>query len=241
MEPKIGDAFGAALLDAIGGGSGVHVGERDDGHVESMNADLYFSEPDEWPETDIAALDLVAGRVLDVGAGAGRHSLALQNLGCDPVALDVSPGAIEVCRRRGVVRTYLGSIHVLAENESETFDAAILLGLNLALLESDERSGTVFDTLHRLLRPGGVVVGTCRDPYVTDDPDHLAYHEWNRERGRLPGQIRLRYRCENLTTDWFDILFQSPNELSAMAARSGWRLEDITQPDPSYLAVLRPG
>lgn len=86
-----------------------------------MDATVYFLEPDAWsdawPDNDVTALDLVGGRVLNVGAGAGRFLLALQSRGHEPMALDVSPGAVEVCRRRGVRRTILGPIEELADTD----------------------------------------------------------------------------------------------------------------------------
>ncbi len=244
VGPRPGDAFGKALLDALAGEAGTHVVERDDGFVDAMDATVYFLEPDAWsdawPDNDVAALDLIGGRVLDVGAGAGRFSLALQSRDHEPMALDVSPGAVEVCRRRGVRRAFLGPIEELADTEPPLFDAAVLMGNNLSLLGSAERSGPMLDTLRRLLRPGGTLVGACLDTYGTEDPVHLAYHKSNRERGRLPGHLRLRVRYQALAGDWFDWLLMSPDELAVIADRAGWRLDDITDPDPSYLAVLRP-
>jgi len=244
VEPRPGDAFGTALLDALSGERGTHIVERDDGFVDAMDTTDYFLEPDHWseawPDDDLAALDLVDGRVLDVGAGAGRFSLALQSRGLEPLALDVSPGAVEVCRRRGVRQTFLGPMEALADTEPALFDSAVLMGNNLSLLGSAERSGPMFDTLRRLLRPVGTVVGACLDPYGTEDPAHLAYHRWNRERGRLPGQLRLRVRYRAFAGDWFDWLLMSPNELAVIADRAGWRLDDATDPDPYYLAMLRP-
>lgn len=244
VEPRLGDVFGAALLDAFAGGRGTHVTERDDGFVDVMDATMYFLEPDlwsdAWPGHDEAALDLVHGRILDIGAGAGRHSLALQTRGHELVALDVSPGAVEVCRRRGVRHTFLGSIEEFADSDPPLFDAAVLMGNNLSLLGSPERSGSMLGTLRRLLHPAGTIVGACLDPYLTDDPVHLAYHQQNREQGRSPGQLTLRVRYRGLAGDWFDWLLMSPDELAVIADRAGWRLDDVTDPDPSYLAVLRP-
>lgn len=112
---RSGDAFGLAFLDRYHGGSGVHIIERDDGHEEAMNADLYFLDYYEWDTfhtataQDRLGVEMVSGRILDVGAGAGRHALALQQRGHEVVALDVSPGAIEVCRDRGVEQVFLGT------------------------------------------------------------------------------------------------------------------------------------
>ncbi len=244
VEPRPGDAFGAALIDALSGESGTHIVERDDGFVDAMDASVYFLDPDHWadawPEDDLAALDLVDGRILDVGAGAGRFSLALQSLGHEPMALDVSPGAFEVCRRRGVRQTFLGSIEDLLDTGPAPFNNAVLMGNGLGLLGSADRSVAMLHTLRRLLRPGGTVVGACLDPAMTDDPVHLSYHQWNRDRGRDPGQLRLRVRYRNIVGDWFDWLFQSPEQLADMVSEAGWHLDKATDPDPNYLAVLRP-
>jgi len=235
-----GDALGAALLDAAAGDRGLHFIERDDGLIEAMDASVYFSKQFHWPDTEARAIKGLSGRVLDVGAGAGRHSLVLQNRGCDVVALDVSPGAVQVCQQRGVHHTFLGTVFDLLETGVEPFDALILMGNNLALLQSPAKARGVFDAMRELLLPGGVIVGTLRDPYLTDDPDHLAYHESNRAAGRPPGQVRLRFRHRRVATEWFNLLFLSPEELAELAARSSWEIIDVTRPDPMYLAMLRP-
>jgi SAM-dependent methyltransferase len=240
MGPEPGDAFGEALLDALAGGTGLHVIERDDGFVDVMDASMYFSTPETWPDLDHRALELVAGRVLDVGAGAGRHSLVLQDRGSQPVALDTSPGAVRVCRERGVAELFPGTVQALAALEPEPFDAALLLGNNLGLLESRKQAPLVLDALRRLLRPGGLVVGTGLDPHLTDDPVHLAYHRRNTELGRLPGQVRMRVRRRRIASAWFDYVHLAPDELARLASESGWRLEH-TEPDPRYVAILRPG
>ena len=240
QEPELGDAFGEALLDAMAGEPGTHFIERDDGLLQSMDATAYLTKPNAWPQPEVDVLDSVLGRVLDIGAGAGRHSLALQESGCEPMALDVSPGAIEVCRMRGVEWTFKGSVFDLLTVPVEPFDSVILMGNNLALLQSEARAANMFNAMRRLLRPGGRVIGTCLDPYQTDDADRLQYHEANRAAGRYPGQIRMRFRYQRLATDWFGILFLAVDELSDLARRNHWQVIDATDPDPTYVAVLRP-
>ncbi len=93
--------------------------------------------------------------------------------------------------------------------------------------------------LGRLLDRNGFVVGIGMDPYLTEDPLHLGYHRWNRERDRFAGQIRMRVRYRNLAGPWFDYLFLSPAELEDVVTDAGWRVEDISDPVPHYLAVLR--
>src|SRR5262245_66440757 len=94
------------MLAALDEEAGVaEIVEREDGFINASvtGPAMYFAPFRRWPAHHRAAMRLVRGRVLDVGAGAGRVSLHLQERGHDVVAIDHSPGALEVCRRRGVV------------------------------------------------------------------------------------------------------------------------------------------
>src|SRR5919106_2020681 len=93
---KRGDAFGSMLLDHLEGKEDVHeIVERDDGFVSAARLN-YFAPVRRWPPVERRALRFVRGRVLDVGCGAGRVAVELQDRGHDVVAIDVSPGALEV-------------------------------------------------------------------------------------------------------------------------------------------------
>ena len=238
-----GDAFGQALLAHLdeGEGGGDHIVERDDGFAEANRAEMYFASAAVWSLAEADGLGYATGRVLDVGAGAGRHSLWLQRRGHPVVALDVSPGVLEVCRRRGVAETFLGTVADLAETDPEPFDSFVLMGNNLGLLESADAAGAFLRTLARLGRPGAIIVGQGRDPYRTDNPDHLRYHQHNRDRGRMAGQVRLRIRWRNMATAWFDYLFTSLDELEAIAKSAGWSIAERREEDAGYVVVLRLG
>lgn len=231
--PVEGDAFGEALLDRLNGASAPIIVERDDGLLEVDGHDYVGA----WSDRDAWAAEQARGRVLDVGAGAGRATLALRARGHEVVALDTSPGAIEACRRRGLTEVFPGTVEDLAAAGEEPFDTALMLGNNLGLLGSPERAGEFFAALGAVLRPGGVVVGTGLDPYQTDRRAHLDYHEANRRRRRLPGQLSIRVRYERLATPWFDLLWLSPHELAEMAGRSGWQVAGMC-PGTLYGAVL---
>lgn len=182
-------------------------------------------------------LEQIRGRVLDIGAGAGRYALELQKSGLDVVALDISPGATETCRRRGVERVFTGRVDEFHDDEG--FDTFLLGGNNIALLAGPEAAERLLTKLRSMARPHAQIVGTNQDPYETDDGDHLAYHEFNRSRGRQPGQIRLRVRYRRVATPWFDYWFLSPDELRLLGEKHGWSLR-FRQPLAfgSYLAVL---
>ncbi|MDJ0664043.1 MAG: class I SAM-dependent methyltransferase [Acidimicrobiia bacterium] len=240
-EPIEGDALGAALLAQLeeGGDAGRHIVERDDGCVSSDSATLYFLDPADWFAVEASVLSRASGRVLDIGAGAGRFAIELQNRGHDVVALDVDAGCLEVCSRVGVHNTFLGDVLDLADTEPEPFDTFLLMGHNIGLLGGPEHAPRLLGALRDMARPGARVIGSGREFAETSDPLNLSYHQLNRERGRPPGQLRLRVRWGNLASPWFDYWFIAIDELRTLAAASGWELVDVVTEDGGhYLAEL---
>lgn len=235
-QPALGDAMGEAFLDALAGRPEPVVVERDDGFiaVDGLRYLGTLDERDEW------AVRQLTGRVVDVGAGAGRAALVLQARGQQVTALDTSPGAARACRQRGVRDVYLGTAgQAAADGLAGAFDSVLLLGNNIGLLGSREAAGPFLADLGALLRPGGVIVGTASDPYQTSQRAHLDYHERNRRRGRLPGHATMRVRYHRLATDWFDWLIPSPGELEDVARPVGWQITDLRRgPGPQYAVVL---
>lgn len=253
-EPRVGDVFGELVRDALAVATGVgprplaggrlprpviEIIERDDGLINSAPAAGYLDEPARWEDHDHRALSRVRGKVLDIGVGGGRIALELQSRGVAVTGLDVSPGAIEVCRRRGVRDLVLATLDEHAAAVGPTYDTFLLLGNNLGLIEGHERAPSFLSALAALARPGAQVIAQGTDPYNTNDPVHTAYHRWNREHGRLGGQLRLRLRYREVATDWFDFLVCSVDELTSLVAGSPWRIADIDTADaPYYLATL---
>ena len=233
------DAFGRALLAQFDGRRARPIIERDDGFIAADDSD-YFGPVTDGDESWAWIRDRITGRVLDIGAGAGRASLALQEVDVDVVALDVSPGAVEVCRRRGVVRTFLGDVEDLAAVAPGTVETFVGIGNNLGLMGGADRAPNFFAALDRLRAPGARLVGTMLDPYATDVAAHLRYHEQNRRAGRLGGVVRVRVRFDDAATPWFELLWASPEELGALAGSCGWELVDVHSFGASYAAELRP-
>lgn len=238
---RIGDAYGEMMLAALENGEEMlEIVERESGFIMAsrFGPDAYFAPYPKWPSRQRRALRLARGRVLDVGAGAGRVSLHLEEKGHDVVAIDASPGAVEVCKRRGVRDARVLRVEDVDESLG-LFDTVVMYGNNLALLASKTRGRRLLRRLARVTSERARIVGECLDPYTTEDPVHLAYHEHNRRRGRMGGQIRIRIRYREVATPWFDYLFLSRPELEELLAGTGWRLARTIEDDPPlYIAVI---
>ena len=104
------DAYGQIYLALLEGREAQEIMERDDGLIYAGDPADYFAPYRRWPAVEKRAMRAVRGRVLDVGCGAGRVSLYLQSRGHAVVAIDESPLAIDVVKRRGVSHAEVRSL-----------------------------------------------------------------------------------------------------------------------------------
>jgi SAM-dependent methyltransferase len=231
------DAFGAVLLDYFGGKNWVAtVIERDDGFFQAEQTAAYFAPFRRWDEVERRALRNVRGRVLDVGVGAGRVALELQRRGHDVLGIDVSPLALRVARKRGVRRTKLLPLDEV-DGKLGTFDTVVMFMNNFGLLESEAKAKRLLRRLHGVTSERGRIVATTVDS--SRPRDHRAYQQRNRDRGRMPGQVRFRLHYRLKKTPWFDWLFVSPKELEALAGATGWRVRCLVRKEgESFYALV---
>lgn len=235
------DAYGQLIWDYHERGEGREVVEREDGYIDVGGGPaVYFESFPDWPRHQQEAMEHVQGRVLDVGCGAGRVSLHLQEQGHEVVAIDNSPRAVAVCRDRGVEDARVLPI-TRVSSRLGTFDTIVMMGNNFGLVANPRRAGWLLRRFRAMTSTDGRIVAETRDVYQTDNEDHLAYQRWNRERGRMPGQIRLRVRHRTFATPWFDYLMVSKEELEAILQNTGWTARtylDATRWEGVYVAVL---
>ena len=228
------------LLDQLAGEPATGVLERDDGYTEaSLPASMFFTSFDEWPAEEREAMRFVSGRVLDVGCGAGRHLLYLQRRRHDVLGIDVSPGALEVCRRRGAQAVELLSLAQVTP-QLGTFDTVLMLCGNFGLFGTERRARRLLRLLVEMTTPQARLVVDSSDPIRAASPDQLAYQQRNRERGLPPGYVRVRLRYKDSATPWFELLNVSQDELSTLLDGTGWYPSAVLESasGSNYTAVL---
>jgi SAM-dependent methyltransferase len=182
----------------------------------------------------------VQGKVLDIGCGAGRHSLYLQSRDFDVLAIDNSPLAIEVSKLRGVKKAEIKSLHEIDSNYG-MFDTILMLGNNFALMGNPSNANRLLKIFPKITSETGLIIAECANPYSTDNKDHTEQHEKNRKRGRMGGQLSIRVRYRKLISDWFDFLLVSKEEMEEIMQDTGWKIEQFIDGNypGSYIAIMK--
>lgn len=185
----------------------------------------------------------VKGRVLDVGCGAGRVSLHLQQRGAEVTALDASPLALRAARTRGVRRLRRAGVESLGD-ELADFATVVLLGNNVGIFGTPERLRSCLAEWSTRMAPGARILAESTSPYGGSAPlVDAELRRANRRRSLMAGQLRLRIRYRALATDWFDWLFLSPQELRGLVRGTGWSpVTVVAEGDQEpFVAVLENG
>lgn len=235
------DAFGHLLHDYFTGEENYEIVERDDGYILAGNVGTsrYFKEFLQWGEHEKLAIEHAAGRILDIGCGAGKHSLYLQQQGYEVVGTDISPLAIRVCQKRGLKKTSLIPITRI-NSKLGTFDTILMMGHNFGLVSNIKRAQWLLKRFAIMTSPDAKIIAETFCPYQTENTDHLEYHRINRNRNRMGGQLRLRIRYKGYSTPWFDYLQVSKSEIQDIIKSTGWTIEHyIESGKPTYIAILK--
>lgn len=187
------------------------------------------------PILERTALQLASGAILDVGAGSGCHALALQEQEKEVCAIDISPLAVDVMKKRGVRNARL--INLFDEQLIETFDTILMLMNGAGIIGLLDNMPTFFQRMKRLLRPGGCILMDSSDlRYLFEDEDgsfliDLAANYY--------GEIDFQMQYKEVKGESFDWLYIDFQTLSLYAAECGFTAELIKEGKHyDYLAKL---
>ncbi len=192
---------------------------------DEMSVEGLFRAYDEMPEIERLALEFSRGRILDVGAGAGCHSIALQEMGKQVCAIDISPRSVEVMKGRGVADARLINLYDPALDEQ--FDTVLMLMNGTGIIGKIDNMPHFFERLGRVLAPGGQLLIDSSDLiYLYEDEDGVANIDLN---GSYYGEVDFMMQYKNMKGDAFDWLYVDFGMLSHHAERAGFRAELIAR------------
>jgi 2-polyprenyl-3-methyl-5-hydroxy-6-metoxy-1,4-benzoquinol methylase len=215
----------------------VHRILRDDGGTDEGSLSIYFTK--KFYPTEKIVTHLVHGRILDVGCGAGRHTLHFQKRGADVTGIDTSPLAIKTCKERGCKHVKVMDVFQ-PSLAPRSFDTILLFGHNIGIAGSLERTRRMFVNLRKLVKNDGVLLLTSVDVTKTKNALHQKYHRKNRAAGKYIGEVKIRIEYKDQTGNWFKWLHLEPKELANLAKQTGWQIHELHQKkNGEYSAALK--
>ena len=212
----------------------VHCNVADD---EPLPAAYFFRSLLQMPELERLALDNCRGRVLDLGAGAGCHSLELQSRGFAVKAVDASAGAVQVMAERGVQTVACHDIGAPLPPTERPYDTVLLLMNGLGLAGSLEGLDRFLAHARTLLAPDGQILATSSDVrYLYEDEDGALRLNLN---GPYYGEVEYSLSFEGRTGAAFPWLFVDPALLNDAAEAAGYTADFLGEDeDEQYLVRL---
>ncbi len=226
------DVFGTALKDQFVHGEAATLWLHNSyAEAEEMPLDIFFRTEEEMPEMELLALEHCRGRILDIGAGAGSHALALQRLQKEVTALDISEMAVQIMKERGVnsaIAADIGSFH------ADRYDTLLLLMNGIGLTGTLEGFRQFLQQAQALLKDDGQLL------FDSSDISYL-YEDDARPADRFFGEVSYQYEYKGQKGEWFNWLYLDTDTLTRTAESCGWSCEVLFDDgEDQYLAKLSP-
>ena len=195
-----------------------------------------FRTYDEMPALEQEALQLASGTILDCGAGSGCHALALQDMGKEVQAIDISPLSVEVMQLRGVKQAYC--VNLFDENYLQKFDTILMLMNGSGIIGKLENMRAFFSKMKQHLNPGGCIYMDSSDlRYLFEDEDGSFLMDLAAD---YYGEIDYRMQYKQVKGDVFDWLYVDFQTLAYYATENGFKAELVKEGEHyDYLACSK--
>ena len=231
------DLFGKAILDFQTNNSPEDlITETTISEEDEMSVAYLFRSYDEMPLMEQKALQLAKGKILDVGCGAGSHSLSLQNeRNLDVTSIDISPNAIQTCTLRGLKKAKVQDVMTL---ENDKYDTILLLMNGAGMCGKLKNIPNFLLKLKSLLNPGGQILLDSSDIiYMFDDDEDGG--KWIPSQNEYYGEIVFNISYKGEKEKPFDWMFIDYNTLQNAALDNGFQCELLLEGEHfDYLAKL---
>ncbi len=230
------DLFGTAILDYQTNNSPEDIiTETNISEADAMEVSYLFRSYKEMPKLERKALQLAKGKILDVGCGAGSHSLYLQEKGLEVTSIDISANAIKACALRGVKNGQVQNILDLDSNDK--FDTILLLMNGTGIFGTLDKTSKYLQKLKSLLAPNGQILVDSSDIIYMFDEDEDG-SKWISADGYY-GELTFTISYKNQTEEAFPWLYLDYNTLQNAAHANGLECELVTEGEHfDYLAKL---
>ena len=228
--------MGAAIHDYFRNGSAetliVHSSMFED---DEIPVETLFRRFEQMPAIEKVALEMAHGDILDVGAAAGCHSLALADMGKSSVAIDISPLSVRVMKERGVDAHH---VDFYDESFTDKFDTVLMLMNGTGIIGNLDNIPAFFARLEQLLCPGGVVLIDSSDlRYLFEEEDGSLMIDLADD---YYGQLDYQMEYKDVLGEPFDWLYLDFETLSFYAEENGFAAELVAEGEHyDYLAALR--
>lgn len=200
---------------------------------DEIPVDLLFRSYDEMPQIEQLALRMAEGRILDVGAGSGCHTITLQQMQKDATAIDISPLSVETMKARGVQKALLQDFF----NVDERYDTILMLMNGIGIVGSIDRLPSFFRHIDTILSPGGQLLLDSSDiSYVFEEEDGIIYLP---DGDKYYGELEYQMQYRDVKGDTFPWLYVDFETLQSVAHANGFRAEVVLAGDHyDYLARI---
>jgi SAM-dependent methyltransferase len=232
------DLFGLAFRDFLDGDKDNIIDVRTKlagfAEQEELPVSYFFRTVDKMPEWERLALDFCRGSVLDAGAGAGAHALELQKRGHEVYAIDISHGAVEVMKRRGVKKATCVS---LLDLSGKKFDTMLFLMNGIGMAENLDGLKRIFLHTKSLLVPGGRIILESTDiMYMYREEDGSVLLPMG---SKYYGEVKYQLSYRHHRGKPFPWLFVDSDNLCGIAEECGFVPEILYRGESdNYLAMI---
>lgn len=202
---------------------------------DEMPLDYLLRSYADMPILEQKALQLAKGNVLDVGCGAGSHSLHLQSQGLKVTAIDISEGAIEVAKHRGLNKAEVANIFDF--NTDEKFDTILVLMNGTGICGKLNNLASFLKHLTDFLTPKGhILIDSSDIIYMFEDEKG---EHWVDASKVYYGEVQFWMNYKEQQSETFDWLYVDYNTLQRCAVYNGMNCELIQEGDHfDYLAKI---
>ncbi|MEC4116808.1 class I SAM-dependent methyltransferase [Myroides phaeus] len=231
------DLLGKAILDfQTNNNPQSLITETDISEAEEMDVQYLFRSFNEMPKLEQLALKKCSGKILDVGCGAGAHSIYLLNKGFDVKAIDISANSIEACKLRGIKNAEVKNI---LDIEDEKFDTILLLMNGTGIFGRLINTTKYLTHLKSLLNPGGQILIDSSDLIYMFDEDEDGGKWIPMDNKDYYGELVFTVEYKGEVEAPFDWLYLDYNTLQNAANANGLTCELIQEGNNyDYLAKL---